>query len=164
MPELVEVPLVGGRGDGLVALIDAADYALVSERRWYAHVMRHTTYAHNPHFPPFTYMHMLIMGAKGIDHKNGDGLDNRKDNLREASQLQNMRNKLSIIGTSVYKGVSWDNTRNKWRVYIKPVTGKQKYLGRFDTELEAALVYDAAAVRYFGEYARLNFPLGGPDE
>lgn len=92
------------------------------------------------------------------DHINGNGLDNRKANLREATCAQNSWNsgKSRGVSRSKYKGPAWDKRYRKWEVRIS-VHGKRIYIGRFNDELEAARAYDAAAVKYHGRYASLNF-------
>ena len=90
-----------------------------------------------------------------IDHINGDKRDNRLCNLREATNAQNHCNIGPITGR--YRGVHWIKPDRKWAAQIR-VGGKNKHLGRFECEAEAAKAYDAAAVRHHGEFARLNFP------
>lgn len=105
------------------------------------------------------YLARLIMKAeKGtlVDHKNGDTLDNTRENLRLCTKTQNAQNmKPNKNTTSKYKGVCWDKFRQKWRVNIK-VNNKQTFLGRFDCENEAAIQYNKYATLYYGEFARLN--------
>ena len=96
-----------------------------------------------------------------IDHKNGDRLDNRRQNLRVATHQENAFNSTKLRGTwtSKFKGVSWDATNQKWRASIR-VNERAKNLGRFSLEIEAALKYDETAMRHFGEFARTNKMLG----
>jgi len=106
-------------------------------------------------------MHRLIMDPpRGyvVDHINGDGLDNRRANLRLATHAQNGRNRRKIKkGISKYKGVSWEESTGKWRALIH-VDRKKISLGCYKDEVTAAKVYDKAAKKYHGEFARLNFP------
>lgn len=107
------------------------------------------------------FLHRYLTGVgsdEKIDHKNGDGLDNRRENLRIASSSENNRNRRKKSGAaSRYKGVS--EHYGKWSATIW--SGRKMWLGRFDTEEEAARAYDEAARRLHGEFARVNFPLVG---
>jgi hypothetical protein len=101
-------------------------------------------------------LHWDVMGSKFVDHINGNGLDNRDENLRLATNSQNQMNSRKRSGTSSrYKGVSLQ--RKRWRAQIK-LDGKLIYLGMFDTEEQAAMAYDYAAIELFGEFSRINFP------
>jgi hypothetical protein len=103
-------------------------------------------------------MHRLIMGAEPgqeIDHINGNGLDNRKENLRVATRKENQQNRHITWGNSTYKGVYWEKQKNKWRARIF-VSGKCVHLGFFLTEKEAAVAYNQGAIKYFGSFACLN--------
>ena len=93
------------------------------------------------------------------DHINGDSLDNRKANLRSATYLQNSwnRGKSQRIGYSKYKGVIFYKMRQKWCATIC-VYGKKIFLGTFEDEIQAVKAYDKAAKKYFGEFAKPNFP------
>lgn len=92
-----------------------------------------------------------------IDHINGNGLDNRRENLRICTHKQNMYNKkLYKNNKSGYKGVYMQTGRNKFSVQIR-VNGKKIRLGNFKNKEDAAIMYDKSAKLYFGEYARLNF-------
>lgn len=92
-----------------------------------------------------------------VDHIDGNTLDNRRNNLRLADKRTNAQNmRPNINTTSKYKGVSWDKQRMKWRAVIFH-NGKQIMLGRFIDEIVAAKTYDEYALKYFGEFARLNF-------
>ena len=150
-------------GRGHVAVVDAADYELLARHSW--HLMR----GHNGKLYAYTtvYMHNLIAETppgSETDHENGDGLDNRRSNLRHATSSQNRANMWkprrpdNSEHTSVFKGVNWDKTRSKWAAKIK-VNGRAKNLGRHDVEADAARAYDAAALTAWGEFARLNFPV-----
>lgn len=146
---------------GMVALVDDEDFALVSRRTWSP--SRNdgnggTFYAVSG-ASPRVLMHVLILGSEPgtqIDHINGNGLDNRRSNLRRCSRAQNAANRAKQRGTftSRFKGVS--RLASGWRAYI--TAGRFIYLGTFATEEDAARAYDAAAVEHFGEFARLNFP------
>lgn len=97
-----------------------------------------------------------------IDHINRDGLDNRIENLRVVTHSQNMMNigKRSGVGhTSSFKGVS--KCGNKWKSVINS-GGARTYLGLFDCEHVAAIMYDLAATVFHGEYARTNFDVDKP--
>ena len=94
------------------------------------------------------YMHRIILNAptgKVVDHINGDKLDNRKDNLRICNQSVNglNRTKNNLNNTSGFRGISYDKTRNKYRVHLK-INYKQKYLGRFNSIEEAKDAYEKA--------------------
>jgi hypothetical protein len=101
---------------------------------------------------------LLVYGrpCPRIDHRDGDPTNNRLSNLRPASASQNGAN--AGAKTSGYKGVWW--TAGRWRAGIK-VKRKAIHLGYFDTPEAAAQAYDEAALRHFGEFAKLNFPPKG---
>lgn len=92
----------------------------------------------------------------GIDHINGDKLDNRISNLRKASHRQNQCNRSrQSNNTSGFKGVSFHKGNNKWVARIGE-NGKRILLGYFDDRAEASAAYAAAAPRYHGEFARID--------
>jgi hypothetical protein len=105
-------------------------------------------------------MHREIMNAQlgeCVDHISRDGLDNRKSNLRICTVSQNGMNRRGKIGgTSKFKGVSSPSMTSKWVANIR-VNGKNKCLGRFENNVDAAKAYDVAAKEYYGEFARTNF-------
>ena len=150
------IPLLGGD----IALVDDEDYDRVmaaAEPTWRHHQMRHVMYASTGHRQ--RTMHRVVlrldMGGPAVDHINGDGLDNRKANLRLATNSQNQMNarKHGANATSSYKGVRLHE--GKWQARIK-INGVQSNLGHFDTPEVAADAYDLAALKAFGRYARLN--------
>jgi len=106
-------------------------------------------------------MHRVIMRApKGVmcDHRNHNGLDNRKSNLRLCTSAQNQYNKKPKKDcASKYKGVVRRKDCKKWRAKIG-FKGKRIHLGYFDDEMDAAMAYDDKAIELFGEFAYLNFP------
>lgn len=162
-PNVFAVPLTGGK----TALIDAVDVERVSQFKWMA-AARHSKNcerwyavtnlgAHNG--GRSAYLHRFILGAEPdieVDHQNGDGLDNRRSNLRSASHQQNARNRVTPRGSSGFVGV-YRNPGRKWVAQIK-VDGRVKYLGSFLVEIDAAAAYDRAAIELFGEFAHLNLP------
>lgn len=108
------------------------------------------------------YMHREIMRAPSgldVDHINGNGLDNRRGNLRLATRKQNTRsqNGLYANNTSGFIGVSFSKSNEKWEARISP-NGKSIIIGYFDDKEEAARARDKAALEHFGEFASLNFP------
>ena len=147
----------GGRKG--IAIVDDQDFDRVNAINWYPlrSTNSYTDYAYNV---IVGLMHRFILDVPSevsVDHINRNGLDNRRENLRPASVAQNQQNRKKAQGTSSkYKGVSWNKERQLWHAYIH-VSGRMKYLGRFQNEVEAALVYDDAARLYFGEFARCNF-------
>jgi hypothetical protein len=160
---LRQIPISQGK----ITIVDDEDYGVLVLYKWYAlNPYDDLWYAWRSIRHPVkgtrttSRMHREIMGASSfqeIDHKNGNGLDNRKENLRVVTRLQNLWNSRSRIGsTSVYKGVSWDTARDKWCAKIR-ICGTLHHLGYFENEMTAAMAYDEAAKQNFGEYARLNF-------
>ena len=104
-------------------------------------------------------MHRLVLDVpEGLiaDHINGNTLDNRKINLRAANDQQSAFNTgISLKNKSGYKGVGWHGEKKKYRAYIK-VGGHQKHLGYFKIKKEAGIAYNRGALKYYGEFARLN--------
>lgn len=160
-----QIPLTRGK----FTLVDDSDYYKLMRYKWYAHKIgiKDKYYAYRSIVKEkkgFSIgMHQQILGfpPQMCDHVNGNGLDNRRENLRPATNQQNQHNQ-SIIkkGSSKYKGVSRHpgyNLKTHWRTRIT-INNKQKYLGSFLTEKEAAIRYDIEALRRFGEFAKLNFP------
>lgn len=141
---------------GLVARVDDADLAAVlAGGPWNAHKNKRAFYArHRIDVHRSVFMHTFLTGWPLVDHINGDGLDNRRANLRPATASQNCGNRpqLNDNNTSGFKGV----TRHRSSRWIARCAGV--HVGVFDTAEDAALAYDAAAIARWGEFARPNFP------
>ncbi len=131
-------------------LCDEADMPLLESYAWRAEPYGRTVRARCGQL----YAHRLLCTSEHeVDHKNGDGLDNRRENLRPATKAQNQHNKTKYrTNTSGYKGVSWLKSEHKWQANIK-VDGRQKKLGRFDTAEAAHLAYAEAARELHGEFS-----------
>ena len=159
-----EITLCGPKGAGRFALVDAADYELVSAYRWNLFETDRGDgrrpsgpYAHTSVRGKQLFMHKLITGYARTDHINHDGLDNRRSNLREATVAQNCYNRrLRSDARSAYKGITWVPRNNRWIARIT-VDGKVRHLGTFRSEIAAALAYDDAAMKLHGKYAYMNF-------
>ena len=154
-------------------VVDDKNFAWLNQYKWYAdvyHVARNITVIGQEKHKNIKrkqkkiLIHKLIMekilGRKlepeeQIDHINADIFDNRECNLRMCDHSQNQANRKTTIGTSQYKGVSWHKKSRKWQTSIK-FNKKRIWLGCFNNEINAAKSYNEAALKYFGEFARLN--------
>ncbi len=161
---------------GFVTFVDDEDFDYVSQFKWHAKLYRGEPYAARslydaeawqagaPSHTKTVLMHRELMGASStdlVDHKSRKTLDNQKDNLRICSRAQNNVNtKIQSSNTSGFKGVNWkkwDSGGGCWCARIS-VNFKRVHLGYFHDAKEAALAYDTAAIKHFGEFARVNFP------
>lgn len=161
-----KIPLSQGK----VALVDDADYKSLRQHRWYANKIRHIYYVQrniqvsNSKRQPI-FMHRVILNAPDgveIDHINGNGLDNRRSNLRLCTCGENSRHqRLRLNNTTGFKGVTIAKQmpRNPYQAQIM-INNKQIYLGCHQTAEAAAKVYDAAALQHHGEFALTNKMLG----
>lgn len=145
---------------GKEAVIDAFDLPLVSKWTWHAHKGKRTFYAARQVYvgngrTVRVLMHTAITGFPLVDHRDGDGLNNRRGNLREATQAQNCRNaRLRKDNRTGVKGVSNVGGSRPFRARIK-VHGKTISLGTFATLSEAAAAYAEASQRHHGEFGRV---------
>lgn len=150
---------------GQVALVDNEDYDWLNQYKWYADKRRGNFYAirsswkNGKHYP--VYMHREILKLKRGDKRQGDHinhniLDNKRENLRICTNRQNgMNQKVHSNSTSQFKGVCWHKVAKKWIANIT-IEGKTKHIGLFGLEENAALAYNKAAKKYFGNFAYLN--------
>lgn len=153
-----KIPLTQGK----FAIVDDGDYEELSQYKWYFHAEGKTGYAIrqirlSSGKWSSVKMHRQIMEAtpeNEIDHIDGNGINNRRSNLRFCSRSENMRN-ISVRKDSLtgYKCVA--RSGRKWYAYIS-VNGRRQYLGIFPNRELAALAYNQAAIKYRGDFARLN--------
>lgn len=146
---------------GFKAIVDDEDYEYLNQFKWYVVKGQKTKYAVRYESPgKALLMHREILSATNpsefIDHINTNGLDNRKLNLRFCTQAENQRNRgKQRNNTSGFKGVFWNKGVCKWIPAIR-VDGRMIALGCFDCKIQAAKAYNAAALKYHGEFAYLN--------
>lgn len=149
---------------GLFALVDGKNYEWLTQWKWCAHKSGYNYYAERsigkkPNQKTIS-MHRQILNAKvndAVDHANHNGLDNREQNVRIATNSQNQYNRRpNKKSSSRFKGVSWHKSSKKWQSRIT-YNNKTVYLGVFANEIEAANAYNEIANKMFGEFACLNF-------
>lgn len=156
---------------GKLAIVSDEDFEWASQFRWYAHnhpsksrdnwYARRNPPAVNGRVRGSIYLHREIARRAGLpsspryDHRNGDGLDNQRGNIRPCTQSQNLANMRKFLGTgsSRFKGVSWSRQHGKWGAKVQ-VNQKQIWLGLFATEEAGHRAYATAAKNYFGEFSR----------
>jgi len=147
---------------GQFAIVDAADYEWLNQWKWFAHYSKKHDkwYAHRTVHNTTQMMHRVILGltdSKVIgEHRDNNGLNNSRSNLRPATQSENIRNsKLYSTNTSGFKGVSQVKKTGKWRAMIC-ANHRNKFLGSFSDKEDAARAYNEAALKYYGEFARFD--------
>lgn len=150
-------------GSACECLVDTIDYPLIKTYRWSPARSRRTRYAQTSIRKAdgrraILYMHRALLPLlEQIDHRDGNGLNNRRSNLREATHAQNASNsiKTGTFTSSKFKGVSYDKREGNFEAYIE-VGGKHIHLGHFHNETDAAMARDSASLKYHGEFAVLN--------
>lgn len=144
---------------GYVAMVDDDDNKAPWRFKWTADVRKDIVYAYRQinNCTKKVYLHRFLLNTKlDVDHIDGNGLNNRRSNLRAATVAQNIANsRLCSTNTSGYKGVCWHKDAQKW-VAGMHINNKRIYLGLFNNKEEAARAYDTAVVKHFGEYALTN--------
>ena len=151
------------------ALVDSWNYERLNANKWQAHKYKNGWYATRTMMRDGKWMTELmqreVLGVTDrkihVDHKNRVTLDYREDNLRKGTRVQNLMNKVwcndNSKKSSKYKGVSYHKRNKKWTAYIS-FENQLIYLGSFIDEESAAREYDRNAIKYYGEFAHLNFP------
>lgn len=163
-----EIQLASGRR----ATVDDDDFTQLAAHRWHVWVRRRPNqlehcYAATVVNGKAISMHRLLLGAPHnyeVDHRDGNGLNNQRSNLRLCSRQENTRNqRLSLRSKSGFKGVTMQRKRaayaKPWNAYIE-VNKRTIHLGYFSEPQAAAAAYDEAALRHFGEFAKTNRALG----
>lgn len=158
-PNARYIPLSQGR----FAIVDTEDYEELAKRKWYCSAKKNRAYAmrRRPGAEKRILMHRWIMNAPDnlfVDHIDGNGLNNRRANLRLCTPAQNARNRRPDRNChSKYKGVTWGKLQNKWLATISNA-GRHTHLGCFKNEIDAAITYDRKAQTLHAQFAYLNFP------
>jgi len=162
--------MVCGRDYEVTTLVDEVDYQRLRlwEYKWFRLVCNNTTYIRSIQKQKTLLLHRLLLGLIGsprkvvVDHIDHNGLNNTRSNLRITDRRGNSRNRRkqkSKKAFSDYKGVAWvgyDSKINPWKAQIWMPDRKQKSLGCYPTETEAAQAYNRAAIELFGTMAYLN--------
>ena len=157
-----EIPLTRGK----VALVDDADFEWLNQTKWHARKNKNGNWYASGYLKKGKGDYKSILMHREIlrltdpkiqgEHKDGNGLNNQRGNLRLATNQQNsMNTKKKKNAASKYKGVSWAKTNSKWVAKIR-LNGTLMHLGYFKNEIAAAYAYNNAAIMYFGEFANIN--------
>jgi hypothetical protein len=155
------IPLTQGK----FALVDDADFEWLNQWKWRAQKSNRTYYAVREvclgnKKRCSRFMHRLILDTpseKEVDHRNNNGLDNQRHNLRLCTHQQNGMNQIkSNNRSSKYKGVSFYKANGRWTAQIQ-INNRKKHLGYFVSQVAAANAYLEAAKQCYGEFANTNF-------
>jgi hypothetical protein len=148
-----------------VAIVDDENFERLNKHKWYAMRKRKTFYAAREVISGERklqiLMHREILNAPlgvHVDHVDGNGLNNKINNIRICTRSQNQYNRgITKRNKSGYKGVRWDEKAGKFRSVIH-FNHTEVFLGHFTSVIDAARAYDEAAIKYHGEFAKLNIP------
>jgi hypothetical protein len=149
---------------GFKTQVDDLDYPELNQWKWRVEISEWGIYAVRTDYSngekKNIRMNRVILGLTDPkiqgEHKDRNGLNNQRSNLRPATNQQNSINQVGCNKSSQYKGVFFDKSRGKFAAQIK-INYKSTFIGRFISEIEAALAYDKKAKEVFGEFAYLNF-------
>jgi len=148
-------------GSSVVCLVDDADYSFLSKYIWFEWKLpkQNTSYVRKKLDGKQILLHRLIVGCPDdmfVDHRNGNGLDNRRDNLRIVTKGQNNFNHVKYANkSSSYLGVTYKKDRDKWLARGRCQLGLTYHIGYFPTEIEAAIAYNEFCIKT-NPHARLN--------
>ena len=159
----IKLSQTGKHAGKYVALVDDEDFEALNEIKWSIMKCPRSLYAVkiirvNGRTATIR-MHQLVLNGKGIDHIDGNGLNNQKYNLRFCTNSENQMNVRKQKNTSsIYKGVCFHKITGKWMAHIR-INGKRIHLGLFISEVDAAKAYNAKAIELFCGFAHLNIIL-----
>jgi hypothetical protein len=158
----VSVPLAGSRSFALVLLPDARKIVGQPWRLDKDGYASYVIWGVGSKRCQTVYMHRVILGAERgqvTDHRNGDRIDNRRGNIRLATQSQNSANRYRLLPntSSRFRGVTFHKASGKWQAQLKHLK-RNYHLGLYERQEDAARAYDRAARQTWGEFCRPNFP------
>jgi len=166
--KLIELSKQGKHRGKYFAMVSDEDYEYVNKFRWQIMIRKYTSYAITRVWDEFgnrknqIQLHRFILGVYDdsiiIDHKDRNGLNCQRDNIRIATRAQNNCNSKKDIGLSKYIGVFWKTKDRKWIARVS-FNNKRYHVGSFDNEEEAGKARDKKALELHGEFVNLNFPL-----
>jgi len=162
-PDGITALKITHKGQALECLISSEDFQTVRPFRWCAYSGRKTFYVGtnvrnaDVGWTTLKLHRLLLPDTVCVDHRDGNGLNNTRSNIRPATHGQNIANQRRTLGgkSSQFKGVWWHKARGKWEASIM-VNGRTIFLGRFTDEFAGARAYNRAALKYFQDFAAIN--------